>query len=374
MDYKDDEILSRTIRDITSDCGKIKITLEISCRHYNYIVNLHVDQSSMPNLNITSWSQIEKFITSVDNVNPKKETDSTPGQQPIVKEEKELRAEESKEVEKYSGEIVAMELSTLSPEMDRNLDPSAYDVTGYKFANFFIPSSGISGDLTSLSFSLSKDVDISEKYTLCNDVKVILTLSMPYKRALVYNMDRDGRLSSMDDITSGVKYCTNIAKAVGIQFIGNPIAVKNALLIYQLGKGLIKSQYDNKTLYELQQETYEPSAGERSASGGRCGKGIYFFTDYDSTVNYWSNNTPNDHKQAPIITKKLSHGRGLGFNCGDYKGYTVKDQIEERKEKLHDWFRKNLCLEESTKTTESGFCIYSSIQTELTCFFDNFFK
>lgn len=178
-------------------------------------------------------------------------------------------------------------------------------------------------------------------------ISALLTMIIPGDRATIYNAESGFGTCSPKDIQPKIKYCTNLARIEGVQFLGDPKQVKQALLAFQVGTGKLISYYKQTRTsvfeYELHRESVEPDAG-RGCGGGSCGKGIYFFIDPASVLRYWAGNTHcslTDPTNVPIITRKFTHPRGLRVAVAHPIGGKVSDdQIEHHRQDLELWLRE----------------------------------
>lgn len=79
----------------------------------------------------------------------------------------------------------------------------------------------------------------------------------------------------MESLQKGTKCCTNTCQVVGVQFVGEGIAVRDALIAYLLGQADLRSAYGGSEhfLWELQGWHSLPSPDDLRP----CTKGLHFF-------------------------------------------------------------------------------------------------
>lgn len=119
-------------------------------------------------------------------------------------------------------------------------------------------------------------------------------------------------LPSLHGMRDTQKYCTNNLYVTGVQFFGEPQAVKDALINYQMSRGFLLSGFSggNRYQYRLEMQHLEPRAGD---PGTGCTHGLHFFTDSASALQYGGYHKPSAWKEYPVVAKRLNKGRGMVF-------------------------------------------------------------
>ncbi len=98
------------------------------------------------------------------------------------------------------------------------------------------------------------------------------------------------------------KYCTNSARVLGIQFVGDPYHIKHALKNYVKGQGRVKSKFDPSFVYNPDKVVNEPNFGKMGKGG--CLQGIHFYTDIKSAVSFGGCNGIDE--SFPIVTQRIN--------------------------------------------------------------------
>jgi hypothetical protein len=169
------------------------------------------------------------------------------------------------------------------------------------------------------------------KYAILDKVSALLTMQLSYQHASIFYTEQPDKkgIVPLAEMRNTEKYCTNAARVVGLQFIGDPEQCKTAMLAYASGHAFLSSYFSTgsdstirtfeadgqddpaadlkgKFLYELGQESIEQRAGQNCGNGS-CGAGIYFFLDRKSALNYWKdrNRGYSDATHVPVITRKI---------------------------------------------------------------------
>lgn len=137
-----------------------------------------------------------------------------------------------------------------------------------------------------------------------NACSAILWLQIPIRRDNTVFSSLQPDQISVNALQRKTKYRTGRACVIGVQFYGRANDVKRAVLGYQQGVGYLASGHDPNFTYEV--EKWSEVKGYDDIKQG-CGKGIHFYTDFDSASSYsdyWKRS-----EYWPIITRKLSGPR-----------------------------------------------------------------
>lgn len=118
-----------------------------------------------------------------------------------------------------------------------------------------------------------------------------------------------------DGMRDKTKYCTTHAQVIGVQFFGNAVDVKYALLNYQCNRGHLVSGFGggNRMQYKLGRMHFEPRAGN---PGTHCSYGLHFFLDSQSGLEYGGFSNPAKY-YAPVVAKVLTKSRGFVADMDD---------------------------------------------------------
>lgn len=187
-----------------------------------------------------------------------------------------------------------MQVVTTKEEEKKLVEPDRFhlfvreDILGYKIVNFHGTPNGDN---------------------LVPGVRVLLHLQLPGS-AKIFNSKSQQVIPSRDKLLRGQKYCTDLCRVEGVQFLGSLEAVKASLLRFQSDQGFLVSGWGNASkpfIYELGKIAKEATAGSRAEG---CGPGLHFYTDASTAVQNFGGLAELD-TLVPIITKRLTEKRGL---------------------------------------------------------------
>ena len=117
------------------------------------------------------------------------------------------------------------------------------------------------------------------------------------------HLDQGLALTSINDLKNSVKYCTNKAMVLGVQFAGKASTVTLAYEQYCKNPDMhVRSNFDRKFVYRPNHEIVEPAAGKAGTKG--CRSGIHFFTEPESAVEYSQQTSFQGF--WPVVTSRIS--------------------------------------------------------------------
>jgi hypothetical protein len=174
------------------------------------------------------------------------------------------------------------------------------------------------------------------------DVTALLTLQIPAASASVYSIEGDGDLCPMAELKPATKYCTSMARVLGVRFAGAPLAVNQVIGALCFGRLQLLSKHTVEFEYRLGEDVFEPAAG-RGCGKRKCGEGIYFYLDERSALEYASGEISC---AAPVITARVPyrHAVVLSFGGEDEGGSddgerALAAETRKRRHELDAWLR-----------------------------------
>lgn len=212
--------------------------------------------------------------------------------------------------------VTHVDTSFVYPMIPRNHVHPYPDLLAFKKVNVKIFSTDINNKLVKdRKFrSDSNLIQFAQEGTYL-DCTAILWLQIPLRNNDVFDSDNAFSMH-LNELEKYGKYCTRLVNVIGVQFIGESQAVKKVSLAYRCGRAELTSIRNEEFVYTVDSTICENNAGQNTGQDGTCVKGIHFFLNIESAIQYYDggyhrqhyNRYGEDKRNLYIITKRF-HGK-----------------------------------------------------------------